>query len=119
MKSSKQNSISPIDARFLTVCEANRKSSNATSPPLKVGQIWKGKDFDGITEYEILITGLDPLFVHYILAVEERTPVRLKCSRSDFLLVYTTPRPSWTKPSSSSKTLWQELRAFFSRLGNF
>lgn len=94
------------------------KSSNATFPPLKIGQIWKGKDFDGITEYEVLITDLDPLFVHYILAVEGLSPVRLKCSRSDFLLVYTTLRPSWTQPSSSSKTLWQKLRAFFFRRVN-
>lgn len=94
-------------------------------PPLACGQIWKGRDHDGVNEYEILITRLTSLHVEYAIALPYSDQiVTRRCRRDTFLLIYTyLPPESWTpytppQSSFSFKTLWQKLRGFFTKRGN-
>ena len=79
------------------------------------GEIWKGRDLDGITEYEILILSTGDSNVTYAFAYRDSSFIsEHSASLSIFLALYSprsTPCPSQVSPS---KTSWlKRLRSFF------
>ena len=87
----------------------------------KEGEIWKGRDLDGITEYEILIISVGPNSVTYGFAREDSSFVsRHTCSLSIFLALYSR---KWKEPlpcalTSESKTSWLRRLLSSSALAN-
>lgn len=112
----KGNSISSTDR----TSSSEGISTNLRNPPPsrklpRPGEIWKGRDLDGITEYEILILSTGDSNVTYAFAYRDSSFIsEHSASLSIFLALYSprsTPCPSQVSPS---KTSWlKRLRCFF------
>jgi len=113
----KGNSISSTDR---TSSSGDISTSPKSLPPPsrklpRPGEIWKGRDLDGITEYEILILSTGDSNVTYAFAYRDSSFIsEHSASISIFLALYSPrskPCPSQVSPS---KTSWlKRLRSFF------
>lgn len=84
------------------------------------GQIWRGRDYDGFTEYEVLILDIDEdkKEVHYVVVYEEGPMWTFRTPITFFISIYSPRRNSQCPIPSprSSQTFWQKLWCFFSEL---
>jgi hypothetical protein len=88
----------------------------------KPGEIYRGRDFDGITAWEVLVLQVSPDdTIFYAICFENDVDLNiLTASLSTFISLYSrTPRefPCPQPKASFFKTFWQGLRRFFSAAG--